>query len=50
VGGSGTAMLTATQLHPGIYSLIANYAGDLANNASASGAQTLVVIPPPVSR
>jgi Big-like domain-containing protein len=49
-GGSGTATLTATQLHPGIYSLIANYAGDPANNASASGAQTLVVIPPPVSR
>jgi hypothetical protein len=48
-GGSGTAMLTATQLPPGFYRLIASYGGDLANNASAAGVQTLAVIPPPVT-
>jgi hypothetical protein len=46
-GGSGTVMLTATQLPPGIYRLIASYSGDTANNASDSDAQALVVIPPP---
>lgn len=48
-GGSATVTLTATQLHPGIYSLIASYSGDPANNASDSDAHTLAVIPPPVT-
>jgi hypothetical protein len=49
VGGSGTVALTATQLPPGIYGLIASYSGDPANNPSASDAQTLAVIPPPAT-
>ena len=49
VGGSATVMLTASQLGPGIYSLLASYSGDLANYASASDAHALVVIPPPAT-
>lgn len=49
VGGSGNVMLTATQLPPGIYRLIASYGGDSANNASASSAQPLAVLPPPAT-
>jgi Bacterial Ig-like domain (group 3) len=48
-GGSGTVALTATQLPPGIYHLIASYGGDPANNPSASDPQTLAVIPTPVT-
>jgi hypothetical protein len=46
-GGSGTIMLSATQLPAGIYHLIASYGGDLTNDTSVSGVQTLTVLPRP---
>jgi hypothetical protein len=49
-GGSGTVMLSAGQLSPGIYQLTASYGGDLANSPSASGAQALTVLPLPMPR
>jgi Big-like domain-containing protein len=49
VGGKATVTLTASQLRPGSYGLIASYSGDQANYASASDAQHLAVICAPAT-
>jgi hypothetical protein len=47
--GAGSRLLTASQLPPGSYQLVASYGGDQANSGSASAPQALTVAAEPTS-